>query len=71
MALVGISLDAEKGTHQISITNPRTRHQFNAPFQVQAKHYRLQRLTIRDRNKVNPDQASSERIVWNWPSSNR
>lgn len=63
IALVGIPLDALSGQHHISITNPTTLQQFDAPFSVNAKQYRLQRLTIRDKNKVNPNQKSMQRIL--------
>ena len=63
VALVGISLDAKTGTHQIDITNPTTQKTFSAPFQVNAKKYRLQRLTIRNKNKVNPNKKSTQRII--------
>lgn len=63
VALVGISLGAKTGTHRISITNPSTQYSFDAPFQVTSKKYRLQRLTIRNKNKVNPNKKSTQRIV--------
>ena len=63
VALVGIPLDAHTGKHFISITNPATQHRFDAPFQVQHKHYKLQRLTIRNKNKVNPNEKSTQRII--------
>lgn len=63
VAIVGIPLDADAGTHKISITNPSTQKTFHAPFQVNNKNYRLQRLTIHNKNKVNPNRKSTKRIV--------
>ncbi|MGB0845232.1 MAG: peptidoglycan DD-metalloendopeptidase family protein [Thiolinea sp.] len=63
VSLVGIPLDATTGTHKISITHPVTQKRFDAPFQVTPKNYRLQRLTIRNKNKVNPNKKSTERII--------
>lgn len=63
VALVGIPLKASAGQHQITIKHPVSHQQFDAPFTVLDKKYRLQRLTIKDRNKVNPDKSSSQRIV--------
>lgn len=58
IALVGIPLDADAGIHQLQI-------QQHPPisFEVFNKNYRTQRITIRDKNKVDPDEESSERIV--------
>lgn len=57
VALVGIPLDAE-GEQTVQLANGRT-----LSFPIQAKQYKTQRLTIRDKNKVEPDAESSERIV--------
>lgn len=58
MALVGIPLSAETGEHSLKLNDGRTIN-----FDVEAKEYRTQRLTIRDKNKVDPDEASGKRIV--------
>ena len=71
VALVGIPLDASSGEHQISVRHPITQQQFNAPFQVSPKQYRLQKLSIRDENKVNPDKSSTERILRELQIQNR
>lgn len=63
VAAVGIPLSASPGTHNITVTHPVTRQQFNAPFAVTDKYYRTQKLTIRDNNKVNPDHSSTQRII--------
>lgn len=61
LAIVGISLKAKTGTHQVSIIeangNQRTK-QFN----VKNHQYRTQRLTIKNKNKVNPNKQSQKRI---------
>lgn len=58
VALVGIPLDAESGKHHIQLHDGS-----QVGFEVQDKQYRTQRLTIRDKNKVEPDEESSQRIV--------
>lgn len=57
VALVGIPLDAEAGTQQLSTSTGET-----IPFQIQAKQYKTQHITIKDKNKVDPDDESSQRI---------
>jgi len=61
VALVGIPLDAEAGTQQLEMMDAGTRQAI--VFEVSPKHYRTQRLRIKDKNKVDPDDESSERIV--------
>ena len=61
VALVGIPLDAEVGSQQLEVMDTGTRQ--TIAFEVKAKHYRTQRLRIKDKNKVEPDEESSERIV--------
>jgi murein DD-endopeptidase MepM/ murein hydrolase activator NlpD len=58
VALVGIPLDAKSGTQSIQLANGQ-----QLPFEVTGKQYKTQRITIRDKNKVDPDDESSERIV--------
>ncbi|QTR48765.1 peptidoglycan DD-metalloendopeptidase family protein [Candidatus Thiothrix anitrata] len=57
LALVGIPLDAQTGEHYVQVAG--------APiaFNVNAKQYRTQRIRIKDNNKVEPDDESSQRIV--------
>lgn len=57
-ALIGISLNAATGSHELQLANGE-----KLPFEVDPKQYKTQRLTIKDSNKVNPDEESSERIV--------
>lgn len=58
IALVGIPLDTQEGTHQLQLSGSKP-----IAFDVAPKQYRTQRITIRDRNKVDPDDESSERII--------
>ena len=58
VAIVGIPLSAHAGQHQLHISHGKP-----LTFEVIAKDYRTQRITIRDKNKVDPDEESSERIV--------
>lgn len=62
VALVGIPLDAEAGTHQLRLSSPLDGYG-SINFTVNAKAYRTQRLQIADKNKVEPDEVSSLRIV--------
>lgn len=57
VAVVGIPLDADAGTQQLDTSTG------SIPFQIQAKQYKTQRITIRDKNKVDPDDESSQRII--------
>lgn len=58
IALVGISLDAQPGSQRLSINQGKP-----ASFQIGNKQYKTQRISIKDKNKVNPDEESSQRIV--------
>jgi len=61
LAIVGISLKTKPGTEIITIKNShgKTRHK---SFKVRRYQYRTQRLTIKDKNKVNPNKKSRQRI---------
>ena len=58
LALVGIPLSADTGTDTIQVRNAAS-----ISFTINDKQYRTQRLTIRDKNKVNPDEDSTARIA--------
>ena len=60
-ALVGIPLSAAPGTHSLTIAGA-TGETFSHPFEVVAKQYPEQRLTIANRKMVNPDPEDLERI---------
>lgn len=55
-AYIGIPLDAPIGSHQLQ-SNGETIH-----FSVADKTYRTQRLTIKNKRKVNPNAADMQRI---------
>ncbi len=55
--MVGIPLSAMPGTHELIIgSSDRLR------FQIQPKDYEVQRLTIKDNRRVNPEPTDLERI---------
>ena len=58
LGVVGIPLQTKPGTHKLTVSN-----QSPITFDVADKNYRTQRLTIRDKNKVDPDEESGQRIV--------
>ncbi len=58
LALVGIPLSASAGQDSIRVNGAG-----NIPFAIQDKQYRTQRISIKDKNKVDPDEDSSARIV--------
>lgn len=57
-AIVGIPLAAKKGQHQLNITGRRQ----TISFDVHAKTYAEQRLTIKNKRKVNPNKDDLKRI---------
>lgn len=62
LAITGISLDAKKGVHQVTILN-RNGKRTRKSFKVHEHKYRTQHLTIRNKNKVNPNKKSMDRII--------
>lgn len=60
-AIVGIPLTAKTGQHHIQVSNPG-RKKFNVYFTVNKKDYRTQRLSIKDKRKVEPTKKDLERI---------
>lgn len=59
VAVVGLPLDAAVGTHELTIAWADNRS--TIPFEVSAKEYATQHLTIKDRSKVDLSQADLER----------
>jgi len=57
VAVVGIPLSAKPGMHRIETGNGTA-----ISFEVKPKEYRVQRLTIENKRKVNPYQQDLERI---------
>ena len=56
LALVGIPLSSKPGTHAVNVG----KQQFE--FEVDAKEYREQRITIKNKRKVNPNSLDMARI---------
>ncbi len=61
LAIVGIALSAKTGSHQVSITEASGRLS-TKKFNVKSHQYKTQRLTIKNKNKVNPNKKSTKRI---------
>jgi len=61
LAIVGISLDAKAGSHKVSIKEKSGRINTKS-FRVKNHKFRTQRLTIKNKNKVNPNKTSIKRI---------
>ena len=61
LAVVGIALKAKSGNHQISIKEASGKMSSKS-FKVKTHQYKTQRLTIKNKNKVNPNKKSSKRI---------
>ena len=57
-AVVGIPLSAKSGTQQLTLAG----HSQTVPFEVNAKKYAEQRLTIKNKRKVNPNKEDMKRI---------
>ena len=60
-ALVGLPLGLEPGTHQL-LVRQADGEQTAYPFDVQAKQYETQHLTIENKRMVNPEKRDLERI---------
>lgn len=61
LAIVGISLDAKQGTHKIKVKE-QSGETSEKGFRVKSYKFKTQRLTIKNKNKVNPNKTSSKRI---------
>ncbi|MBT3709712.1 MAG: peptidoglycan DD-metalloendopeptidase family protein [Gammaproteobacteria bacterium] len=66
-AVVGISLKTRPGDYPLELTHKTAsdtdEHQSMLSFQVGAKEYRVQRLTIENKRKVNPYKEDMDRII--------
>lgn len=60
-AVVGLPLNTKPGMHKLSYRNKRG-EAGNLSFEVKDKAYREQRLTIKNKRQVNPNEADLERI---------
>lgn len=61
LGVIGIPLSAKIGSHKVAIYNPSQKVRYKN-FSVKKHNYRTQRLTIKNKNKVNPNKKSSKRI---------
>lgn len=61
-AIVGIPLTAKRGTHHISVRE-QVPPPYKVGFGVKNKEYATQRLTIKNKRKVNPNAADLKRIL--------
>ncbi len=61
LAVIGISLDARMGQHKINISESNGKKSVKK-FTVKPHKYKTQHLTIKNKNKVNPDNKSMKRI---------
>ena len=61
LAIVGIALNAKTGTHKVTIKESSGKISSKS-FRVKSHAYKTQRLTIKNKNKVNPNKKSSKRI---------
>lgn len=61
-AVVGLALDLEPGRHLLQVT-PSSGKPATRPIDVLAKQYAEQRLTIKDKRKVEPNAEDLERIA--------
>ncbi|MEA1608076.1 peptidoglycan DD-metalloendopeptidase family protein [Pseudomonas spirodelae] len=57
IAIVGVPLSVKPGSQQISVNGNQT-----LSFQVASKHYREQRITLKNQQQVNPNAANLKRI---------
>ena len=62
LAVVGIPLSAKIGNHKINIYKNNTKNKIYQNFTVKNYKYKTQRLTIPNKNKVNPNKKSLKRI---------
>ena len=66
-AVVGISLKTSPGDYPLELTHKTAsdtgEHQSKLSFKVGAKEYRVQRLTIENKRKVNPYKEDMDRII--------
>jgi murein DD-endopeptidase MepM/ murein hydrolase activator NlpD len=61
LAVIGIPLSAKIGRHSVSVSQA-AKKSIVKTFSVKRYPYRTQRLTIKNKNKVNPNKKSTKRI---------
>lgn len=62
LAITGISLKAKSGTHQLVIRDSSGKL-YRSNFKVHDHKYRTQHVTLKNKNKVNPNKKSMNRII--------
>ena len=62
LAIIGLSLGAEPGTHHLE-GRTRQGEPLRIAFEVRDKAYETQHITIKDKRKVNPEKRDMERIT--------
>jgi hypothetical protein len=60
VAVVGLALDLLPGTHELRVTSDGQARLYS--FQVKAKHYPEQRITLKDKSKVQLSDADLKRV---------
>jgi murein DD-endopeptidase MepM/ murein hydrolase activator NlpD len=68
LAIVGIALSTKPGPHKLKVTTGAKT--LEVPFDVTDKHYREQRLTIKNERQVNPNPEDLKRIAAETERSN-
>ena len=69
-AVIGIPLSASSGNHTITLQDhDNIKSKLN--FEVLAKEYKEQHLTIKNKRKVNPEKRDMDRIGRDWTEMNR
>ena len=66
LAIVGIPLSSQPGQQQITVNGDQTH-----PFEVNAKEYRAQHITLKNQQQVNPDASNLKRIERELDEQNR
>ncbi len=61
-AVVGLPLGLRPGTHRLKLRSA-SGDMLTQTFQVEAKHYQEQHITIKDKRKVTPEKRDMKRIV--------
>lgn len=69
-AVIGIPLSASSGAHTITLQD-RSNNKSDLNFEVFAKEYKEQHLTIKNKRKVNPEKRDMDRIGRDWTEMNR
>ena len=60
-AIIGIPLSEKVGTHELTVRE--NKFETNYKFEIKNKEYKTQRLTIKNKRKVNPNEQDMARIL--------